>query len=263
MKRLEGRVAVVTGGVQGIGEAYCRRFAEEGARIVIGDVQDGKGPAAVAALEAMGAEAAYAHCDVTKKAEVEALMDLAVERFGRLDICIANAAIVHEAKFFDLKVEDWDRVMRINVKGAFLTGQSAARRMIACGNGGVIINIASTNAMMVNESQVAYPISKGAVVQMTKMMAITLADHGIRANAIAPGPTKTKMLEEVMANTPTFQANIGLRTPLRRPAEPEEMANVAVFLASDESSYMTGQTLWVDGGRAGLNYQMPQDGVSA
>ncbi|MGH6954051.1 MAG: SDR family NAD(P)-dependent oxidoreductase, partial [Alphaproteobacteria bacterium] len=239
--RLGDKVAVITGGVQGIGLAYARRFIAEGARVVLGDVQDKKGAAAAAELEG----ALYVHCDVTRKAEVEALMDRAVAAFGRLDLCVANAGIVHDAPFLEVTEEAFDRVMAVNVKGVFLTGQAAAKRMIAAGNGGSIINIASTNAVLVQHGQVPYPVSKGAVVLLTRVMAISLADHGIRVNAIGPGPTRTEMLDEVMRDHPTFRRNIELRTPLRRPAEPDEIAGVAAFLASDDASYMTGQTVYV------------------
>jgi glucose 1-dehydrogenase len=256
--KLEGRTAVITGGVQGIGIAYARRFVAEGARIALGDIQDEKGAAAVAELEALGGQAIYRNCDVTNKVEVVALMDAAVEAFGSLDICIPSAGIVHDADFFDVTEEAFDRVMAVNVKGTFLTGQAAARHMVDLGNGGVIINIASTNAMMVNHGQVPYPASKGAVVQLTKVMAISLADYGIRVVAIAPGPTLTDMLEEVFEGQPDIRRNVALRTPLRRAARPEEMAALAAFLASDDASYLTGQTIYADGGRLALNYMMPE-----
>ncbi len=251
---LEGRVAVITGGARGIGFAYARRFVADGARVVIGDVLDAEGRAAVAAL---GADVVrYRHCDVTKKAEVDALMDSAVDVFGRLDVAIANAGVSHKAPFLDVSEADFDRVMAINVKGVFLTGQAAAKRMIACGEGGVIINIASVNAVLVQHDSIAYPVSKGAVHLLTRVMAISLADHGIRVVAIGPGPTKTAMEAAVMAD-PVKRRIRESRTALRRLAEPEEVAAVAAFLASDDASYITGQTVFVDGGRLVLNYMMP------
>jgi NAD(P)-dependent dehydrogenase (short-subunit alcohol dehydrogenase family) len=256
--KLKDKVTVITGGVQGIGLAYARRFVKEGSVVVLGDIQDAKGKAAVAELERLGGRAAYAHCDVTKKAEVEALFAGALKSYGRVDACIANAGIVHDAGFLELEEKDFDRVMAVNVKGVFLTGQSAARAMIAGKRGGVIINIASTNAVVVQHGQVTYPVSKGAVNLLTRVMAISLADHGIRVVAIGPGPTRTEMLDNVMKNHPSFQRNIGLRTPLRRPAEAEEIAGVAAFLASDDASYITGQTIYAEGGRLILNYMMPE-----
>jgi glucose 1-dehydrogenase len=256
--KLKDRVTVITGGAKGIGLAYGRRFVKEGAPVVIGDVDDKAGAAAVAALEKEGGKALYVRCDVTKKAEVDAMFDAAVKKFGHVDVCIANAGIVNDGNFLDLKEEDFDRVMAVNVKGVFLTGQGAARAMIAGKRKGVIINIASTNAVVVQHGQVTYPVSKGAVNLLTKVMAISLADHGIRVVAIGPGPTRTEMLDEVIKNHPTFMKNVSLRTALRRPAEVEEIAGVAAFLASDDASYITGQTIYAEGGRLALNYMMPE-----
>ncbi|MFO0995516.1 MAG: SDR family oxidoreductase [Alphaproteobacteria bacterium] len=256
--KLKDKVTVITGGVQGIGLAYARRFVKEGSAVMLGDIQDEKGKAAVRELEGLGGRAGFAHCDVTKKAEVDALFAEAAKRFGRVDACIANAGIVHDAGFLDLEEKDFDRVMAVNVKGVFLTGQAAARAMIAGKRGGVIINITSTNAVLVQHGQVTYPVSKGAVNLLTRVMAISLADHGIRVVGIGPGPTRTEMLDTVMKNHPTFQRNITLRTPLRRPAEADEIAGVAAFLASDDASYITGQTIYAEGGRLILNYMMPE-----
>lgn len=258
--KLKDRVTVITGGAKGIGLAYGKRFVQEGAPVVIGDVDDKAGAAAVATLEKLGGKAIYVRADVTKKAEVDGLMDAAVKKFGHLDVCIANAGIVNDGNFLDLKEEDFDRVMAVNVKGVFLTGQSAARAMIAGKRKGVIINIASTNAIVVQHGQVTYPVSKGAVNLLTKVMAISLADNNIRVVAIGPGPTRTEMLDEVIKNHPTFMKNVGLRTALRRPGEPEEIAGVAAFLASDDASYITGQTIYAEGGRLALNYMMPEKG---
>lgn len=258
--KLKDKVTVITGGAKGIGLAYGKRFVKEGAPVVIGDVDDKAGAVAVATLEKLGGQALYVKCDVTKKADVDALMDAAVKKFGHLDVCIANAGIVNDGGFLELKEEDFDRVMAVNVKGVFLTGQAAARAMIAGHRKGVIINIASTNAVVVQHGQVTYPVSKGAVNLLTKVMAISLADNGIRVVAIGPGPTHTEMLDEVVRNHPTFMKNVGLRTPLRRPAEPEEIAGVAAFLASDDASYITGQTIYAEGGRLALNYMMPEKG---
>lgn len=252
--KLKGKVAVITGGARGIGLAYATRFVKDGAKVVIGDLLDKEGGEAVKALGADNAF--YVRCDVTKKADVDALMDAAVKKFGRLDVCIANAGISTHAAFLDVTEEDWDRVMAVNVKGVFLTGQSAAKRMIDCGNCGVIINIGSVNSVLVQHGSVPYPVSKGAVNLLTKVMAISLADNGIRVCAIGPGPTKTAMEAAVMAD-PAKRKIRESRTALRRMAEPEEVAAVASFLASDDASYLTGQQIYVDGGRLALNYMMP------
>ena len=258
--RLEGKVAVITGGARGIGLAYGRRFVEEGAHVVIGDLLEEEGHAAVAELEGLGGQALYRPCDVTRKADVDALMTTAVERFGRLDCVIANAGISVHADFLDLEEADFDRVIAVNLKGPFLTGQAAAREMVALGNGGVILNITSVNAVVANHDGTAYAASKGGVALLTKVMAISLADHGIRVNAIGPGPVKTAMEAAVLAD-PTKRRIREIRTPLRRMAEPEEVAAVAAFLASDDASYLTGQTLYVDGGRLALAYMMPEAGA--
>ncbi|MGH6953455.1 MAG: SDR family NAD(P)-dependent oxidoreductase, partial [Alphaproteobacteria bacterium] len=251
--RLKDKVTVITGGARGIGVAYARRFVAEGSRVVIADVLDREGEAAAAELSRAGGAARYVHCDVTRKAQVDALMDSAVSAFGRLDVAIANAGVLDHGDFLDVTEESFDRVMAVNVKGAFLTGQAAARRMIACGRGGVIINIASTVAVLGEPSEGAYPTSKGAVNLLTRVMAVSLADHGIRVVAIGPGATRTPMMAGPLAD-PERRRIIEARTPLRRPAEPEEMAGVAAFLASEDASYITGQTIYVDGGRLVLNY---------
>ena len=255
--KLEGKVAVITGGARGIGLAYGRRFVEEGARVVIGDLLEAEGRKAVATLEGLGGQALYRPCDVTRKADVDALMAAAVERFGRLDCCIANAGISTHADFLDLEEADFERVIAVNLKGPFLTGQAAAREMVALGNGGATLNITSVNAVVVNHDGTAYAASKGGVALLTKVMAISLADHGIRVNAIGPGPVKTAMEAAVLAD-PVKRRVREIRTPLRRMAEPAEVAAVAAFLASDDASYMTGQTLYVEGGRLALAYMMPE-----
>ena len=257
--KLQGKVAVITGGARGIGFAYGRRFVEEGARVVIGDLLEDEGRAAVAELEGLGGQALYRPCDVTRKADVDGLMAAAVKGFGRLDCCIANAGISIHADFLDLAEADFDRVIAVNLKGPFLTGQAAAREMVALGNGGAIINITSVNAVVANHDGTAYAASKGGVALLTKVMAISLADHGIRVNAIGPGPVKTAMEAAVLAD-PEKRRIREIRTPLRRMAEPAEVAAVAAFLASDDASYLTGQTLYVEGGRLALAYMMPEEG---
>ena len=257
--RFDGKTVVITGAARGIGLAYARRFLTEGAKVVIADVDDPAGEQAAAVLrQTPGGEVAYVHCDVTRRADTEALMDEAIARFGSLDVVIANAGINRHGHFLDIDVSDFRLVMAVNAKGVFLTGQAAAKRMVARARGGVIINIASTNAVVANNDNVPYSTSKGAVGAMTKVMAVALADHGIRVNAIGPGPTRTDMLEKAMVDDPAFRHAVELRTPLRRPAEPEEIAAVAAFLASDDASYMTGQTFYPDGGRLALNYLMPE-----
>ncbi len=260
--RLKDKVAVVTGGAQGIGRACAERFAAEGARVVIADIDDEKGSAAADAINAAHADggevAAFVPCDVGDGSQVKAMIEATVERFGGLDICLSNAGIIHTAGFLDIAEADFDRVLRVNLKGVFLTGQAAARRMAARG-GGVIINMSSVNAVLAIPDQVPYVTAKGGVKQLTKVMALALAPHGIRVNAIGPGSIMTDMLKVVMHDA-AARTKILSRTPMGRCGEVDEVAAVAAFLASDDASYLTGQTIYPDGGRLSLNYTVPAAG---
>ncbi len=257
--RMADKVAVVTGGARGIGLAYCERFAAEGCAVVIADVLDEEGEAAAHGLRERHGKGRYVHCDVTRKPDVVAAMDAAVAEFGGLDVCIANAGVLDSGDFMDVTDESFDRVMAINVKGVLYTGQAAARCMIAGGRGGVIINISSLAARLPVPDEGVYAASKSAVESLTRIMAVSLADRGIRVLAIAPGATETPMMAEQLAD-PAVRAGIVSRTLLRRASAPEEMAGVAAFLASDDASFMTGQTLYVDGGKLVLYGTMPDIG---
>lgn len=254
--RLSGKVAVVTGSAGGIGLAVARSLAESGAKVVVSDVEVEKGETVVEGLQADGLEAIFVPCDVGEKDEVEALMDSALAGFGRLDIAVANAGIVHAAEFLELEEADWDRVIRVNLKGVFLTGQAAARRMVAQGSGGAIINMSSVNAILAIPSITPYVVSKGGVNQLTKVMALSLADKGIRVNAIGPGSIATELAQAVLSD-PEKRRSALSRTPMGRFGEPSEIGSIAVFLASDDSSYVTGEIIYADGGRLTLNYTVP------
>lgn len=254
--RLSGKVTIVTGASAGIGLACARRFAAEGARVVLADVNEERGEAAAAALRDEGRDALFVKCDVGAKAEVDSLIADTVDAFGRLDVMIANAGIVHGCDFLDLTEEDFDRVLRVNLKGAFLCGQAAARQMAQQGEGGAIINMSSVNAVMAIPTITPYVVSKGGVNQLTKVMALALADKGIRVNAIGPGSIMTEVLQSVASDKAAMH-KIMSRTPLGRVGEPDEIASVAVFLASDDASYVTGQCIYADGGRLALNYTVP------
>ena len=254
--RLADKVTIVTGAAGGIGLACAERFAREGAAVVLADVSDDKGEAAAAAIRAGGGKARYRRCDVGSKAEVDALVDYAVTEFGRLDCAIANAGIIRVASFLDLSEKDWDDVIRVNLKGVFLTGQAAARQMVRQGGGGTVINMSSVNAVMAIPAITPYVASKGGINQLTKVMALSLAEHGIRVNAIGPGSIATEMLMTQMTDD-AARRRILSRTPLGRAGEPDEVAKVAMFLASDDSSYITGQIIYPDGGRMALNYTVP------
>jgi glucose 1-dehydrogenase len=249
--RLQDKVAVVTGAAQGIGLACAERFVAEGARVMLADVEEGKGRQAAGSL---GERARFQRCDVGAKAEVDALVAATVEAFGRLDVMVSNAGIPHAAEFLDLAEADFDRVLRVNLKGVFLTGQAAARQMAAQGEGGVILNMASVNGVLAIPNQVPYVVSKGGVNQLTKVMALALAPHGIRVVAIGPGTILTELARNAVRADEAARKKILSRTPMGRCGEPAEVAAVAAFLASDDASYITGTTIYPDGGRLALNY---------
>ena len=254
--RLGDRVALVTGAGQGIGFACARALAAEGARVVLAEQEEGRGRDAARRLADEGFTATFARCDVSRKGEVDAAVAKAVEAHGRLDILVANAGIVHAAEFLDLAEADFDRVLGVNLKGVFLCGQAAARQMVKQGGGGAIVNMSSVNAVLAIPNQVPYVVSKGAVNQLTKVMALSLAEHGIRVNAVGPGSIATDMLVTAMGD-PAARQRLLSRTPLGRIGDPDEIAAIAAFLASDEASYITGQTIYADGGRLPLNYTVP------
>jgi glucose 1-dehydrogenase len=255
--RLAGRVALVTGAAQGIGLACAQLFAREGAKVVLADVAEDLGRTQARHLRDAGLQAVFVRCDVSRKDHVDAAVRAAVTEFGRLDILIANAGIVHAAAFLDLEEEDFDRVIAVNLKGVFLAGQAAARQMVKQGGGGAIVNMSSVNAILAIPDQVPYVTSKGGINQLTKVMAVSLAPHGIRVNAIGPGTILTELARGAVLGNATAQAKVLSRTPMGRLGGPEEVARVALFLASDDASYMTGQALYPDGGRLALNYTVP------
>jgi NAD(P)-dependent dehydrogenase (short-subunit alcohol dehydrogenase family) len=254
--RLKDKVAVVTGAAKGIGLACAKALTAEGAKVVLADVEVAAGERAAEEMQAGGAEAFFVACDVGDKAQVDTLIGSAVAAYGRLDCVVANAGIVYACDFLELAEEDFDRVLRVNLKGVFLTGQAAARQMVVQGRGGTVINMSSVNAVMAIPSITPYVVAKGGVNQLTKVMALALADKGIRVNAIGPGSILTDVFRQVVSDEAAM-ADILSRTPLGRVGEPEEVAKVAVFLASEDSSYITGQTIYPDGGRLALNYTVP------
>ena len=254
--RLKDKVAVVTGAAAGIGLACAQRFAGEGAKVVLSDIDGDKGAAAAQAIAETGAEARFVPCDVGDKAQVDALIVAAVAAYGGLDCAIANAGIVHACDFLELAEEDFDRVIRVNLKGVFLTGQAAARQMVAQGRGGTIINMSSVNAVMAIPAITPYVAAKGGVNQLTKVMALALVDHGIRVNAIGPGSIMTEVFKAVATDKAAMNKILS-RTPMGRVGAPDEVASVALFLACEDSSYITGQTIYPDGGRLALNYTVP------
>jgi NAD(P)-dependent dehydrogenase (short-subunit alcohol dehydrogenase family) len=250
--KLAEKVAIVTGATQGIGLACAERLVREGARVMLVDI---KPEGAQAALQ-LGDAARFFAADVSHKADVDAMIDATLQAFGRIDILINNAGITHAADFLDLSEEDFDRVLRINLKSMFLCGQAAAREMVKQQSGS-IINMSSVNSELAIPNQVPYVVSKGGVNQLTKVMALNLAPHGIRVNGIGPGTILTELAKKAVLASPEARNTILSRTPLGRCGEPEEIASIAAFLASDDASYMTGQTIYADGGRMALNYTVP------
>jgi glucose 1-dehydrogenase len=256
---LDNKVAIVTGGAKGIGYAIARRFLEEGARVVIADLDDVAGPKAATELGVFG-KVRYVECDVGERLDVRNMVAATLDAFGDIDVLVNDAAILVKADFLDLDPADFDRVLRVNLKGAFLCGQAVARHMVerikAGGVPGAIINLSSVNSVFAIADQVPYSVSKGGLNQLTRVMALSLAQYGIRVNAIGPGSIATEMLETVMTD-PAVRHTILSRTPLGRIGEPREIAAIAAFLASNEASYITGQTIYADGGRLPLNYTVP------
>jgi len=258
MSALDGKVAIVTGGARGIGRAIGQRFVADGAAVIIADVEEEAGRAA--AQELGDAKCRFVRTDVGDTGQAANLVAAACDTFGKVDILVNNAGIIHAADFLDLKEADFDRVLRVNLKGAFLVGQAAARRMVeqvkAGAAGGAIINMSSINGSVAIPNQTPYCVSKGGLSQLTKVMALALAPYNIRVNAIGPGSIMTPMLATI-ATDREAKRRVLSRTPLGRLGEAEEIASVAAFLASDDASYVTGEIIYVDGGRLALNYTVP------
>lgn len=248
---LAGKVCLVTGGAQGIGAACARRLARENASVVLLDVDDTRGQALANELGAL-----YLHTDVGDKTQVDAAVAQALHRHGRIDVLVNNAGIFKACDFLDIPEADFDAVLRVNLKGAFLMGQAVARAMVA-GAGGSIVNMSSVNGVLAIPSIASYNVSKGGINQLTRAMALALADRGVRVNAVAPGTIATELAAQAVLTSAEARGRILSRTPLKRLGQPEEVAEVVAFLASDAASYMTGEIVAVDGGRLALNYTVP------
>lgn len=253
--KLQDRVAVVTGAAQGIGRACAERLLAEGAKVVIGDVNQELLAQTARELNAGDRLVALA-ADVSKKDQLEALIARAVEAFGRIDIMVNNAGIAVVEAFLDVTEESYDRVLDINLKGAFFGTQIAARQMIAQGGGGVIINMSSINSGLANPNVAPYAISKGGMNQVTGTAAVAFAPHNIRVVGVGPGTIMSEMIAGDFINSAGHK-EIMIRTPMGRYGQPSEIAAVVAFLASDDASYITGETIYPDGGRRVLNYVMP------
>ena len=251
-----GKVAVVTGAANGIGAACARLFAASGAAVALWDIDATAAQSLAAELASAGARARGFACNVARSGEVAAALAAIVAGFGRIDVLVNNAGIFRGAEFLDVTEADWDAVIDVNLKGAFLVGQAVAREMVKTG-GGAIVNMSSVNGVTAIASIASYNASKGGVDQLTRAMALSLADRGIRVNAVAPGTIATELAQKAVLGSAEAAARIMSRTPLRRLGQPDEVAAVCAFLASDAASYMTGEIVYVDGGRLALNYTMP------
>ncbi len=247
--RLDGKVAVVTGGCSGIGLATVRRFVEEGAHVVIGDLSDERGAEVTAELDGT----MYVHVDVTDKDQVDALFRTAKETYGSVDIAFNNAGISppEDDSILDTDLEAWRRVQEVNLTSVYLCCKAVLPYMLEQKRGS-IINTASFVAVMgAATSQISYSASKGGVLSMTRELGVQFAREGVRVNALCPGPVNTPLLKELFAADAERAARRLVHVPMGRFGEPEEMANAVLFLASDESSFMTASTFLVDGGISG------------
>jgi len=252
---LEVKVALITGAAGGIGLAIARRYAADGAKVVLSDVQEELGRAEGERIAEAGLQAAFIRCDTSSEADVEALVDETDRRYGGIDIVVCSAGISNATgPFHQTALGDFERTLKVNLIGPFLVGKAVAQRMIATGRKGTIIHISSVGAVLAVADAPAYCVSKAGLGMLTKTMALALAPQGIRVNAIGPGPTVTPMTGALGDEA---VARMLLRTPLGRFGEAEEIAGIAAFLAGPDASYITGQTIYADGGRLALNYTMP------
>jgi 3-oxoacyl-[acyl-carrier protein] reductase len=242
-KRLEKQSAIVTGAARGIGRAIAERLAAEGASVLIADLDAAQAEATAEAIAASGASAAALRVDVTERASVAAAVEAAAKRWGRLDVMVSNAGIMDRAPFLEMSDELWQRVLTVNLTGAFLCGQAAARQMRAQGGGGRIVYTASNSGIFGGRGRAAYGASKAGIINLVQTMAIELAGYGIRVNAVAPGPTRT-----LPSQPDELWPSVRMRMPLARYGRPEEIAAVAAFLAAPESSFVTGHVYCADGG---------------
>lgn len=256
MEKLAGKSAIVTGGGSGIGRACALKLAGEGARVAVGDIRTALAEETAGMITAAGGQAYPAHCDVSREEDVEAMTASAVQEYGGLDILVACAGIATRGGIHELSLADWERVIRVNLTGTFLCARAALRHMVGHG-GGNIITIGSISSVVIGAggSAASYKASKGGILQLTRAIATEYAHRGVRANCVCPGAVTTNLgkhnREDSVAWTTLVKDEVRqykFDVPLTRPADPTEIANVVAFLASEESSFMTGSAVMVDGG---------------
>ncbi|NJN94630.1 MAG: 3-oxoacyl-ACP reductase FabG [Anaerolineales bacterium] len=245
--RLQDKVAIVTGAGSGNGRGIALRLAEEGAAVVVADVNESGAHETAALIEAAGGQALVVRADVSRREQIEAMVQATLERFGQVDILVNNAGVESMRPFLELPEAEWDRVMGVNLKGPFLCTQAVAREMAEAGRGGKIVNIASICSAIALVGEAHYIASKGGLLMLTKAMALDLAPYNINVNAVGPGVIETAMT----ANSLSSPARVEMffnHIPLKRIGQPRDIANAVLFLASDEADYVTGTILYVDGG---------------
>lgn len=256
--RLKDRVAVIAGGTRGIGLGIAVEFVREGARVVLAGTSEAAGEAAARRIRGEGGDGLFVRCDVSDLADLQELIDRTVTHFGRLDIYVASAGINDPGKtpFLNITPEQFDHIMGVNLRGMFFGGQMAARQMVRQGSGGVIINMSSVMAHLALEAQVVYTVSKGAIQQLTRVQAIALAPYGIKVNAMAPGPIDTELMRRVGSDDQLMNTILS-RTPQGRIGTPGECGRLAVFLACEDSDFIFGQSIYIDGGRGFQAFPAP------
>ena len=246
--KLKDKVAIITGTTKGIGVALAKEYAKAGAKVVGTGRSVDLGQAVAQEIRDAGGDSIFVRCDVSSKADVDNVIAETLATYGTVDIVVNNAGVNHAADFFEISEEDWDWVMGVDLKGAFLMSQAGARVMVEQGKPGYIVNISSIMAKMALRNQVAYCAAKGGVNQLTTAMGLALIDKGIRVNCVAPGPVVTELMQKVVHNKEKSE-ELMRRLPIGYIAAPEEIASVCIFLSCDDASYMVGQTIYVDGGR--------------
>lgn len=245
MSTLNGRICIVTGAAQGIGKGIAQRLVADGATVVVADLND---EAATETAAELGNDSIGVTVDISDRTAVDAMVAQAKEKYGRIDVLVNNAGWDKVGPFLDLEPDVWDRIININLYGTLHCSQAAARVMVEQEGGGTIINIGSDAARVGSSGEAVYSACKGGVVSFTKTLARELARYGVTANAVCPGPADTPLFAQISEENPKLRAALEKAIPLRRLAQPEDLANAVAFFASPETSYITGQTLSVSGG---------------